>query len=230
MAIHRRWYMVATYSGIRAFANRLLSAFCPRDVQTARLHGTLVSSKTLGNIAIFVHSRGRPRSGADEANYGMISVRQQRPRMSRLLYRYFCLTSHFGLGHVEIAFYEQGRRITFHGVRNIARSNARRLGLTKLADKLLLTKRDEEILVIFEVARLLEAHGFVTQLARSDECVSLSVCGSLMHPATQVRALSALKGKYDRLHRRLRQRAHDKASILSPDPPRIEGDVTSHKF
>jgi len=218
--------MVATYSGIRAIANRVLSGFCHRGVQIAPLHGTLVSSKKLGDIAIFVHSRGRPPSGAIEPTYGMISVRQQRPRISRLLYQYICLTSHFGLGHMEVAFYEQGRRITFYGVRNIARSNARRLGLTRLADKLRITKRDEELLVILEVARLLEAHGFVTEFAPSDECVSLSVCGSLLHPATQVRALGALKGKYDRLHRKLRQRTHNKTSIRTPDPLRLQPVMT----
>jgi hypothetical protein len=226
MAMHRLWYMVAIYSGIRAFANRVLSAFRHRGVQIAPLHGTLVSSKKLGNVAIFVHSRGRPPSGASEVTYGMISIRQERPRISRLLYQYFCLTSHFGLGHMEVAFYEQGRRITYYGVRNIARSNARRLGFTRLADKLRLTKRDEELLVISEVSLLLETHGFVAQFARSDECVSLSVCGSLLHPATQMRALDAIKSKYDRLHRKLRQRAHNKASILTPDSPRVESFMT----
>jgi hypothetical protein len=170
MATHRLWYMLATYSGIRAFTNRVLSAFRHRAVQIAPLHGTLVSSDQLGDIAIFVHSRGRPASGARAANYGMISVRQQRPKISRFVYQYFCLTSHFGLGHLEIAFYEQGRRITFYGVRNIARSNALRLGLTRVAEKLRITKRDEELLVISEIALLLEAHGFVTQCAIRRVC------------------------------------------------------------
>ena len=126
---------------------------------------------------------------------------------------------------MEIAFYEQGRRVTFYAVRNIARSNARRLGMTKISDKLRLTKRDEDVRVILELARLLESHGFVARFARSDECVSLSVCSRLLHPAVRARALVALESKYERLHRRLRQRMHNKAPSLTPDPARIEFDT-----
>lgn len=222
MAMHRYWYVVATYSGIRAFANRVLSWFCHRAVLIAPLHGTQISSKKLGKFVIFVHSRGRPPLGAIEPAYGMISIRQQRPRVSWLFYQYFCLTSHFGSGHIEVAFYQHGRRITFYGVRNIARSNARRLGLTRLADKLQMTKKDEELVVILEIARLLEAHGFVTEFAPADECVKLSVSGNLLHPATQVCALGALKGKYDCLHRKLRQQTDNKASLRTTDPYGVE--------
>ena len=221
MPIHRRWYLVATYSGIRAFANRTRSLFRALGVPIAPIHRTRISSEKLGDIVVFVHSRKCPPSGSDEANYGMISVRQQRPGMSRLLYWYFCLTSHFGLGHMEIAFYEQQRRLTFYGVRNIARSNALRLGLTMIADKLLLIKRDEELHVILEVGRLLEEHGIAANFAGSDECVNLSVCARLLHPAVQGRALDALKRKYERLQRKLRQSTH-KSSILTPDPPRVQ--------
>lgn len=219
-AMVRWWYLGATYSGLRASANRIRSLFGSRNVQIAPIHGSTISCERLGDIVVFVHSRKRPPSGSDEANFGMISVRQLHPKMSRLLYRYFCLTSHFGSGHMEIAFYEKDRRVIFHAVRNIARSNALRLGLATMAEKLLLIQRDEETQVILEVASLLEEHGFVTQIAPPEECVSLSVCDRLLHPEAKMRVLDTLKRKYERLHRRLRQRMERKMQRVCPTESR----------
>ena len=199
-AVYRWSYLVATYSGFRAIANRVRSRFRHRACRLAQLHRSVLSSEQLGQLALSVHSRQRPPSGARRAEYGMISVRQRRPRIGRPLYWYFCLTSHFGSGHVEIAFYRRGRRITFYAVRNVARSNASRLGLTGIADDLLLGRRDGEARLAMELARLLGDHGFVTSFACPDECVRLSVCPRLLRPGSQWEALGALRRKYERLH------------------------------
>ena len=220
--IHRWWYLVATYAGIRAVANGVLSRFAPLVGEIAMIQGLNVSSERLGDIVVFVHSRRCPPALRGKADFGMISMRLEQPKIPRLLYWYFCRTSHFGVGHMEVAFYQQGRRVTIHAVRNTARSNASRLGLRRIADKLMLVERDEEVQVVLAVAELLENHGFVTRLARSDECVNLSVSRRLLDPAAQTRTLEALQRSYELLHRKLRQEAQNGASIRTFDPSRVQ--------
>lgn len=199
-----RWtYLVAAYCGIRAVFNRIRSAFCVSSCHVARLHGTQSRSGTFGDMSIFVHPRPSPRSLSQDVHFGIISIRLQRPRIGRLLYWYIGLTSHFGCGHMEIAFYERRGNVTFYGVRNIARSNARRIGWSKIAQRLVLAQGDEEVLLIHEIVRLLEQSGCVTTLAAVPDCVKLSVCDRLLHPDSQLRAVRALSKKYQRLQRRL---------------------------
>ena len=214
VALWQLGYLAAIYSGLRAGVNVVRSGFCVRGVEAARrIQGAGISSLKLGDLVVGVHSRACPPSGTDEARYGMISVRLRRPSMPRLLYRYFCLTSHFGSGHLEIAFYERGQKITFYAVRNIARSNARRLGLTKMADQLRLTHYDEELELIMEAATLLERQGLVAQFAPAEECIDLAVCRRLLPPAGRARVLETLERKYERLHRRMRQRLPGRVEV-----------------
>ena len=113
------------------------------------------------------------------------------------------MTSHFGCGHIEIAFYEKAGRVGFYGVRNTARSNAHRPGGLETAKKLLLVRRDEARVLIREVAPLFEEHGLVTGVAAAHECAALSVDGRLLHPDpdpdSESRALDSLRRKYEKL-------------------------------
>ena len=203
--IHRWYYLAATYTGLRAVGNQLRSRFSPLGDRIGAIDGARLDCGELGELLVSIDPRPRPPTGSGEASFGMISLRQRVPRISRLAYRYFCLTSHFGNGHVEVAFYQEGHRVTFYGVRNIARSNARRLGLRRMADRLRLMARDEEVEVVVALARLLEGQGLATSFARADECVDLSVCRQLLHPASQVRALHCLGRMYENLNRKLRR-------------------------
>ena len=197
-----RWsYLVAMYSGIRAFINRFNNWIIVRRPKCSLMNGTHFYTENLGGLLFKVHSRRRPPLGAAKAEFGMISLCQTRPGIGRCLYWYFCQTSHFGCGHMEIAFYEYKRDITFYAVRNTARSNASRLGLNKIANDMLLVKRNEEAVIILEVAKLLETHGFQTRFAPADECVNLSLNTRLLRLGSQLKVSNTLRRKYLRLSR-----------------------------
>ena len=132
VAVHRRWYLVATYTGIRAIANRLRSFFVVREVEIARfIHGAKISREELGDIVVCVHSRACPSSGDDRAIYGMISVRQQRPRVSRFLYRYTA-------AHHELRFplgKSSGRRLAKgRAHRSLGQSSAAQLAIRSFGE------------------------------------------------------------------------------------------------
>lgn len=130
----------------------------------------------------------------------MISVRQIRPRVNRALYRYLCLTGHFGCGHVELAFYERGGEVTIYGIRNIARANAHRLGLSRAADKLSIADTGESQTVLLAVLQALAKLGVTGRLAPPHECVDLAVNKRLLKPAASGLVLRTLLKRYAHLH------------------------------
>ena len=193
-----RWgYLVAMYCGARAIFNRARSRIRSGDCRLARLHGTQLRTETIGNLLLSVHARSNPRSFRGEANFGMISIRQKHPTVAPLMHRYFCMTSHFGCGQMEIAFYEKQGRVTLYALRNTAASNAHRLGCFGIAKKLKLSKRDD--VVMLAIVRYLEKSDFVTGLADVSECIDLSVSHRLLRPGSRLRAINALKKKYCQL-------------------------------
>ena len=178
-----RWgYLVAMYCGLRAGFNRIRSKMCTDGCQLARLHRTRLCSEKVGDLVFSVHERPNPQSFSGEANFGMISVQHRYPKLGPLLYRYFCLTSHFGCGQLEIAFYEKQGKVTLYALRNTAASNAFRLGWHGISQKLMLDKRDD--VVMLEVMRYLEKSSFVTSLADVSECLNLSVSNWLLNPSS----------------------------------------------
>ena len=198
-AAYRLQYVLTMFLGVRACVNHARSWLCVKRPRATALDGSLLRSERLGDLRVFVHPRLRPREASEPAHHGVISLRQRQPTVRPWLYRYLCLTSHFGCAHVEIAFYEQADEVTIYGVRNIAKSNAHRVGLLETARYLQLARRDEARILLREVASFLEGHGLVTKIAAPCECVTLSVRKSLLHPASQAEALDALRRKYERL-------------------------------
>lgn len=198
-ALYRCLYSSAMLLGVRACVNHVQSWLCRHRTRAAALDGCLVRSSRLGDLEVFVHPRLRPAGATAPARYGLLSVRQRHPKVSPWLYRYLCLTSHFGCGHLEIAFYEKADVVTIYGVRNIARSNAHRLGLRGAADRLLLSRREEARVLLHEILPLLAEHGLAVRLAAPGECVALSVNRRLLHPASESTALGALRRKYEKL-------------------------------
>lgn len=198
-----RWgYLVAMYSGVRALFNRTRSRRRIDQCQLARLHRTQFHSEEFGDLQVSVHARPGPQSFPGEANFGMISVQQRYPGLGPVLYRYFCLTSHFGCGQTEIAFYETQGRVTLYALRNTAASNAFRLGWCDISKKLTLSKRDDVVMRV--IMQYLEKNAFATALADVSECLNLSISNWLLNPASRVRAMYAMKKKYTRLHRTLK--------------------------
>jgi len=188
------------YTGFRALVNRARSIRHVLDANIASLHGVEVTAGKLGELVFYVHPRPCPGTAADGRKHGVFSIRQQQPTVGRLLYRYFCRTSHFGCGHIEIAFYERGGEVTFYGVRNIARANACRLGLSSLSHRLQLAKRDEDVMVLRAASGILQSRGFSTRHAQADECMQLTVDDRLLHAGTHAEARISLHRKYAKLH------------------------------
>ena len=198
-AAYRVLYLLTMFAGVRAGLNHARAGLCRGRSRTAALDGHLLHSERLGELLARVHPRLRPGRGAPRAHYGLISVRQRQPAVGRLLYRYLCLTSHFGCGHFEIAFYEQGDEVTIYSVRNTARSNAQRIGLVDTARQLRLVGHGEARILLREVVSLLESHGLVTRIAAPHDCIRLSVSESLLPPRSRAAVLDTLTRKYERL-------------------------------
>jgi hypothetical protein len=198
-AICRYIYLLAVYSGLRAAANYARSWNCGQAPQAALLNGTTTSTVATGPLTLSVNTRPPPISASRAVSYGIISIRQQKPSISAWLYRYLCLTSHFGRGHVEIAFYETADTVTFYAIRNIAKSNASRLRLYGTASQLSFAKRREDRIVLRHVSRLLESKGIQPKIADPHECVALSVNEWLLPPDSQSTTLKTLARKYEKL-------------------------------
>ena len=195
-AAFRIGYLCAMYSGLRAVSNRIQALMTPplRSASLNRMTMQLPGGET---VVVAVHRR--PTAPTDHRHSGMISVRLVVSHVRHPLYSLFCLTSHFGCGHIEIAFYECEGRIVLYAVRNILKSNAERIGVGRLFEAFPLQANDDEISVLQQIREVLHQQGLETSFASPDECVALAVDNRLLHPARQARARAALKRKYTRL-------------------------------
>jgi hypothetical protein len=195
-----RWgYCLSMYTGIRAWTNRWRSRSLSLDPRLLGLHGTRVDGEELGEVLLWVHPRVGPRSSRGQGNHGMISLQLAAPDIGRLTYRYLCCTSHFGRAHAEVAVYEEAGEVTALGVRNIARANAHRLGLTRLSDQLSLTDSREEERVLRLVSEAVRRVGLAFTLAPATECVEFNVNDRLLPADRRVRVRETLLRRYARL-------------------------------
>lgn len=185
------------FSGFRAVYNRLCSNLYTDSHVQFKLHGTNLHTQGMGEVKIHVHSRQGPGAFRYEADFGMVSIQQLHPKISSMLYKYFCLTSHFGCGHFEIAFYERNGEVTLYAIRNTACSNACRIGFTLVGEELALPARDEDAMLL--LVQLLERNGFTVNFADSSECVKLSVTSRLLNHDSKSHTMDILRKRYDRL-------------------------------
>jgi len=195
----RQWYYFAMYSGMRAFMNRAKSSLLALDPEIEALHGVRESSKELGDLVLYVHSRVRPSAANKSGNFGVFSLRQSSPNVGRWTNQFFCLTSHFGCGHVEIAFFENDGEVTFYGIRNIASANAHRLGFSGLSARFRLAKSGEDALVLRFISKFLEEKGFAAKHATAHDCVNFAVDNRLLPRESDVKVKTSLYQKYERL-------------------------------
>jgi hypothetical protein len=195
-------YLVAMFTGVRAAFNWGRSCFMPK-LRVAILDGETLQFDEYGEVRIHVNARPSPKASDSEARAGMISLYLESPGISSLLYTFIRLTSHFGYGHVEIAFYEANDRVTFFAVRNILRSNLDRLRLNQYFVGLKFSSDDDEIILLRGMLHKLNSLGIKASFATPDECVSLAVNPSLLVPKQRNLATEALRRKYRRIERKL---------------------------
>lgn len=198
--VYRGWYLLAMYSGLRAQLNRLLSLPFSLDPRLKMMNGYRLDSSKLGALVVFVNARGNPLNSDSDRRYGLISIRQIEPRIGPLAYRYLCWTSHFGRGHIEVAFYESNSEVSFYSVRNIAQSNAQRLGFGRISKALKIRNRREDETVIHEMADLFGHLQITARHAEPAECLKLAVNSRLLRASSNEGTLGALHRKYHRLH------------------------------
>ena len=206
-ALYRAGYILAMYTGARAAYNRSRNAFLTQpkaaviDGQRRRLTHTAV-------LLIRVHARIPPHSLPPDRRAGMVSIKVASPGISRALYALLCVTSHFGCGHVEIAFYEENGCVVFYGLRNTLKANAERLGSRFLPRTNFPRNRDDEIAILNEVSRILESNGLKTSLAAPGDCVKLSVNDILLHPERRHKTMDSLQNLYARIWKRVTLHDH----------------------
>ncbi len=225
--MHRILYLIAMYSGVRAVHNTLRSFFLPQ-LRTSALDGVTLQIDETNLARVRVHARRRPRALGSSANAGMISIYLVSPGILRLIYFVLRLTSHFGVGHVEIAFFETDKGITIFAVRNIIQSNIHRLRLGFLFPTLKLSKERDEIAVLQRIVDELNVRGLAASLSPPEECVALAVNRSLIKSQTCSVANDALKRKYQRITKRIAMGS--KAISPKRDGVQISDAVHSRTF
>ncbi|MDB4778015.1 hypothetical protein OAG68_01000 [bacterium] len=190
------------YSGVRAAFNRTRSFFLPKT-SVAVLHKQAYPVEHLGIVKIRVHARPPSSALPSEKTAGMISIFLDSPGVPKPIYALLQLTSHFGCGHLEIAFYEEGDEIIIYAVRNIIRSNIARLRWKHLFRKLRLHHDDEEIAVLQTTLEAIGALGLKTSLASPEDCIRIAIGGALLKPENRVAATKAIYKRYSRISKKL---------------------------
>ena len=190
------------YTGIRAVANRARSVFLPVPL-AAVIDGTTIQFDESVSVRVRVHARIPPSPSGDALVGGMISVYLEHPGIPRSLYSLLRVSSHFGCGHIELAFREEDGSVCVFAVRNMLCSNLHRLGCSACFRDLPLGTECDEIVVLAQIFDELRMHGLSACLASPADCVNLSVSPWLLRSKTRDRAIKALTRKYERMARQV---------------------------
>jgi hypothetical protein len=200
--LNRLLYLAATYSGLRALFNLFLSIIYDPG-RVSRLNYFLVALPGLGMTQFRVHGRPRPTNGCSSAKYGMISLSLIRPGLNQFVYRLIRLTSHFGCGHLELAYMDIDGGIEIYAVRNILKANISRLHLNQAFSSLRTITNEDEHRVLTQTISVLGDHGITCRLAAPSECCRLALSHRLLNPRTQAVIIGSLHRKYKRMSRKL---------------------------
>ncbi|MEO1616621.1 MAG: hypothetical protein AAFV88_12265 [Planctomycetota bacterium] len=198
----RALYLFSMYTGIRALANRLRSRFLP-DPRASLIDGVTLEIDDAQLFGVRVHARACDNIGDEKQVGGMISVYLKQPGIPWYLYSLLRVSSHFGCGHIEVAFSESDGRVCIYAIRNMLRSNLNRVGLASRMKGLSLGTEEDEIQVLTGITEELRSNGLKPCLASPAECVSRAVSPWLLKSETRDRAMTALTRKYERLAKRV---------------------------
>lgn len=202
----RLGYMLAMYTGLRAISNRVSSRRYAVSAirQFDRRVCDCADQSGNDSLLLRIHARRPPDALPADTRAGMISVAVQQAGScwQRCVQQLLRMTSHFGCGDIEMAFYERQTGIVIYGVRNMTAGNSARwrqqTSLTAVADH-----HREIAIVVQSVVGLLEEQGIHCTFASPDQCVELSVDDRLLQAERRNRARSALRRRYHRLWKRL---------------------------
>ncbi len=201
-AIVRSAYLFAMYTGIRAVANRVRSLFLPVP-RAAVIDGAIIQLDETVSFKVRVHGKIAPRKSGATRVGGMISVYLMHPGIRRSLYSLLRVSSHFGCGHIELAFYEDDSTVCVFAVRNMLRSNLDRVGCNAWFRSLPLSTERDELCVLARILKELRTQDLNAYLVSPAECVDLAVSPWLLRHQIRARAITALTRKYERMARRI---------------------------
>ncbi|MFT5153239.1 MAG: hypothetical protein ACI841_003239 [Planctomycetota bacterium] len=218
----RTWYPIGMYTGIRSAVNRLISCFYSLDSRLDHLQGYRIRIDAISELTLHLHARPTPNGAEPSNRYAVASLQLLRSPIPRWKYRFLCNSSHFGCGHIEVAFYEREGALTIYGIRNIARANAERIGWHSASERLSLQEHGEDQLVLQLLCAKLNESGFATRHAKPDECLNLSVDPRLISRKTLARTTRALHKKYVRLHSTIEATAGQGQPFAAPEQLSLE--------
>lgn len=198
--MYRLLFLLAVYSGLRAVYNRFRCLRLRAPLASA-IDGETIRLRNHEPCRIRVHARKNRMPGTADAS-GMISVAVCNPGISKLVYGFYLGTSHFGFGHIEIAFFERDGVTVLFAVRNIIRSNVERFGGKTPKGLKLLNERDE-LSAVRAVVHELELRGLGVVFAEPETCVAMAVSPNLISPNRREAAIKALTKKYRRINKAL---------------------------
>ena len=191
------------YTGIRAALNQIRGFFLPR-LRVSILHGSTLRLKSFGDVKVRVNARARSNRVNSGVKAGMISIYMLAPGIPTSLYRLLRLTSHFGTGHLEMAFYEHGDSVVFFAVRNILRSNIERVRMGQQFSNLRFNSKDDEIIALQLIFQALGSRGIQATFAPPEECIKLSISKSLLNKKTRDRTIDSMLRRYKRIERQIK--------------------------
>ncbi|MDA7541536.1 hypothetical protein N8639_01715 [bacterium] len=195
-------FLIYVYSGLRSAFNLTRSVFF-RNSGLRSMDRTTIFLDSDDSGTIRVHSRPLPKSVDKVSSAGMISVFLHSPGISQFSYAALRLTSHFGIGHIEIAFYEKDGTIVLFAVRNMLQANVDRLGLRHFFGGLKLSSREDEALVLQRIVDRLNCCGRACSFALPDHSVKLAVIPYLLDPKKRDRIKRSIRSNYKWLVKRI---------------------------
>lgn len=214
MNLNKILYLLAMYSGVRAALNQIRGCFLPR-LRVAILHGSTLRLNSSGDVKVCVNARTPSGMLNSDVKAGMISIYLLAPGIPTSLYRLLRLTSHFGTGHIEMAFYEHGDAIVFFAVRNILRSNIERVRMGKQFSNLRFNSKDDEIIALQLIFQALYSRGIQATFAPPEECIKLAISKSLLNKSTRDRTIDSMLRRYRHIERQIK--LHNQISNIHPD-------------
>lgn len=193
-------YTAAMFSGVRALYNRCRNWGQP-PLRLAIFDRSRLELRGGGQATLRVHRRRLPATKPTIGPTGMLAIRLQASGLPGWLDRWMCLTSHFGSGHIELAFVESAESVIFYAVRNIAASNLARIGGQRWLGLTYAARCPDDCSVLLDVADWLGRHGVTCSLAPAQDCVDYAVNRGLVPADRWPQLRLNLEKRYTRLGR-----------------------------
>ena len=209
----RAGYRVCIALGLRAWTNRVRSRWLGKDLERTLGLDSAPVPPGLEAWKVRIDARTPPDSAgvSPEARFGMLSARKTEPPIARWAYGYLLARSHFGAGHLEVAFYYSGQTVSLYAFRNVAQGTARRWGWNLGRDCLGPPEGQALWNLVDGIAQLWSERGLHVRLCQPEECLALAVNPRWISPAQRKEVMARLYARYVHYQRWSTERAPRRA-------------------